>query len=127
MTAEQRVFVAVLVVVVLLFVLRSVHKSRLGVTVGILWTLLLFAALILLAMPGALETIRAITRAKYAVSAVTLLAFFVVVVYLLYLSMLAQRFERKHTQLVRAIALMERNLRMRQTETLQPDIEDDAK
>jgi len=113
MLPEQRLVTAIIVMVLLVIVLRLVRRQRLSVTSGLLWTGLLIAGLAILAVPGLLEGITALTGAKFPVSAITLLAFVVITLFFFYFSIVVQRLERRHVELVRTIALMEHRLRER--------------
>ena len=123
MTLEQRIVTGILLVLLLVVVFRFVHRQRLGVGLGLVWTGLLLGALIILAVPGLLEGITALTKARFPVSAMTLLALVVITLFLFYFSVLIHRLERKHAQLVRSVALMERRLRKARAASspLQPD------
>jgi len=113
MLPEQRLVTAIIVIVLLVIVLRLVRKHKLSVTLGLLWTGLLLAGLAILAVPGLLEGITLLTGAKFPVSAITLLAFVVITLFIFYFSIVTQRLERRHVDLVRTIALMEHQLRER--------------
>jgi len=111
MLPQQRLITAILLMLLLVIVLRLVRRQQLGVTLGLVWTGLLVAALVILAIPGLLEGLTALTGAKFPVSAVTLLALVVISLFFFYFSIVIHKLERKHVQLVRTIALMEHRLR----------------
>jgi hypothetical protein len=75
----------------------------------------------ILAVPGLLEGITALTGAKFPVSAMTLLTLVIITLFLFYFSLLVQRLERKHAQLIRAIAIMERRWRKGQSDVRATD------
>ncbi len=111
MTPEQRFVTGVLLALLLAVVFRLVRRHHLGVSLGLLWSGLLFGALMVLVVPGLLDGITTLTRAKFPVSAMTLLTLVIMTLFLFYFSLLIQRLERKYAQLVRSIALMEHRLR----------------
>lgn len=120
MTPHQRLITAILLVPLLVIVLRLVRRQQLGVSLGLLWSGLLLGALLILAVPGLLEGITALIGAVFPVSAITLLALFIITLFLFYFSLVVQRLARKHVELVRALALMEHRLRDRGPQS-QPD------
>ena len=111
MTPEQRILVAVLIGFLLIVVARLVHRQRIAVPVGVAWTVVLVGALALLGIPGLLDWLTALTRARFPVSAATLMALVVIVLFLLYVSIVLHRVESRQIALVRALALTELDLR----------------
>ena len=111
MIPEQRIVTSGLVILLLMIVLVLVQRQKLGVSLGLIWSGLLMGGLVILAVPGLLEAVTALTGAKFPVSGVTLLALVIIALFFFYFSIIIQRLERKHAQLVRAIALMEHRLR----------------
>jgi hypothetical protein len=111
MILEQRIVTGILLILLLVTVLRLVHRQQLSVSMALLWSGLLTGAMLILAIPGLLEEITRLTGAKFPVSAMTLLALVVITLFFFYFSLVLQRLERKNTQLVRSIALMEHRLR----------------
>jgi hypothetical protein len=92
-------------------VVTFVRRQRLSVSTGLVWCLLLIAALLVLGVPGLMEVLTSITGAKYPVSAMTLITFSILFLYVFYLSVHIQRLERKHCELVRSIGFLDRRLR----------------
>ena len=113
MTPHQRLITALMLVPLVVIVLVLVRRQKLGVSMGVLWSGLLLGALLILAVPGLLERITALTGAVFPVSAITLLALLVIALFLFYFSLVVQRLGRKHVELVRTLALMEHRLRER--------------
>jgi hypothetical protein len=77
----------------------------------------LAGALALLGIPGLLDWLTVLTRARFPVSAATLLALVVIVLFLLYVSIVLHRIESRQIALVRALAVAELDRR----ETLEGD------
>lgn len=111
MNIEQRISVAIVLLVLLVLVFRLVLRRQLSVNQGIIWTFLLIGSELLIMVPALLEFVTRVTGAVFPVSALTLLALTTMVLLLLQMSIALSRLQRRLTELAHAVGGFERRLR----------------
>ena len=110
MTPEQRIVTGIAVFLLWALILHLVRRHRLGISQGLLWSGLLLGALLVLAVPGLLGAVTAVTRARFPVSGITLIALLIITLFLFYFSLVTHQLKRRYVELVRSMALLERRL-----------------
>jgi len=107
-TLFQKIIIDGLLAIVLLAIMALVYRRRLRVSQGVVWSVLIIIALVIITVPGLLDLVSRLMGVATGISALTILGFLGLVLTIVIQAVKIAELDKRLTDLVRQIAIKER-------------------
>jgi len=107
-TLFQKIIISGILLAVFLFIMALVYRRRLRVSQGILWSVLIVFAMIIIDMPGLLDLTARLMGVTTGISALTILGFLGLVLTIVLQAVKIAELDKRLVDLVRQLAIKEK-------------------